>query len=331
MTAASAQLNADDSARRPAQLVLGTMTFGAQVDQSTAAEMIALAADAGLTMVDTANVYADGASEEIVGRLLAAHPGRFTLATKVGMPSRDTPAGAAPLSAAAVRACVEASLRRLGTDRIDLLYLHQPDRATPVEQTLSAVAALVAEGKVGELGVSNYAAWQIADLHRVAAAGGLPAPTVSQPLYNLVSRRIEEEYLEFSRAYGLTNVVYNPLAGGLLTGKHDFARPAEDGRFGTGSAMGGMYRDRYWSPRLFAAVEELAAAASAHGLSLVELAMRWLVGRDGVGGVILGSSRTEHLRANLAAAAGGPLPDELSQACDRVWQDLRGPVPSYNR
>jgi len=331
MTAAFAQLNADASARRPAQLVLGTMTFGAQVEQSDAADMVALAADAGITMIDTANVYTDGAAEEIVGRLLAAHPGRFAVATKVGIPSGDAPAGAAPLSPTALRACVEASLRRLGVDRIDLLYLHQPDRVTPAEETLAAVAALVADGKVGELGVSNYAAWQIADLHRVARAGGLPAPAVSQVLYNLVSRRIEEEYREFSRTYGLVDIVYNPLAGGLLTGKHDFARPAEGGRFGTGSAMGGMYRDRYWTPRLFAAVERLTAAAADRGLGLVELALRWLIGRDGVGGVILGSSRTEHLRANLAAAAGGPLPDDLSEVCDEVWADLRGPAPAYNR
>ena len=331
MTTASAQLDVGSLRHPLSRLVLGTMTFGAQVEQRAAGEMVAMAGDAGVTMIDTANVYAGGASEEIVGRALRAHPDRFTIATKVGMPSADAPDGAAPLSGPAVRACVEASLRRLGLERVDLLYLHQPDRATPAAETLAAVAALVTAGKVDRIGVSNYAAWQIADLHRVAGAGGWPAPVVSQPLYNLVSRRIEEEYLEFSQVYGLANIVYNPLAGGLLTGKHRFAEPAADGRFGTGSPMGSMYRDRYWSPDLFAAVDTLSRAAADHGLTLVDLALRWLVGRDGVDAVILGSSRVEHLAANLAAATGGPLPADLGELCDRVWRDLRGPVPAYNR
>lgn len=156
------------------RLVLGTMTFGDTVDRAGAADMLATALEAGITAVDTANGYAGGESERILAELLPAHRDRILLATKAGMPHPDQ-AGHAPLSAPGLRAALEGSLKRLGTDRVDLFYLHQPDRATPLVETLSTVAEFVAEGKVLALGVSNYAAWQIAELVRVADEVGAPA------------------------------------------------------------------------------------------------------------------------------------------------------------
>jgi aryl-alcohol dehydrogenase-like predicted oxidoreductase len=308
------------------RLVLGTMNIGDTVDADTAARMLDAAAEAGITMLDTANGYAGSRCEEILGTL---HPERFTVATKVGIPHPDA-GGAPPLSAEAIQACIQGSLARLGLDRVDVYYLHQPDRATPVQETLGAIAELVAAGTVGSLGVSNFAAWQIAELRRVAAETGAPQPAFSQPLYNLLARRIEEEYVEFSVQAGLFDIVYNPLGGGLLTGRHRFEDVPADGRFGS-SKLATMYRDRYWNPVLFDAVGRLAAIAEEAGLPLPELALRWLLTREAVGAVLVGASSVEQLHRNIAAAERGPLDADLMAACDDVWADLRGPVPAYNR
>jgi aryl-alcohol dehydrogenase-like predicted oxidoreductase len=311
------------------RLVLGTMTFGDTVDAEVAATMIDLALDAGVTMIDTANGYAGGATESMLADLLRGRRDQVRLATKAGMPHPD--AGEhAPLSAAGLRASVEGSLRRLDVDHVDLFYLHQPDRATPLTETLSTVADLVAEGKIGQLGVSNFAAWQISEVAHVAERVGAPRPTVAQQLYNLVARRVEEEYLEFAETTGLHTMVYNPLGGGLLSGRHEFgARPTE-GRFGS-SRLAAMYTERYWNAELFAAIEALTTIARHAGMPLSELALRWLLGQDRVGSVLLGGSKVSHLQANLAAADRGPLPADVVQACDQVGQALRGPMPAYNR
>ncbi|GAB3466478.1 aldo/keto reductase [Streptomonospora sediminis] len=311
------------------RLVLGTMTFGDTVSEDGAAEMLDLALDSGVNAVDTANGYAGGASEAILGRLLASRRDRVVLATKAGIPHPDA-GDHAPLSPAGLRASLEGSLKRLGTDHVDLFYLHQPDRATSPAETLGAVAELVAEGKIGALAVSNYAAWQIAELNSAADATGAPRPVIAQQLYNLLARRVEEEYTEFAAATGLLTMVYNPLAGGLLTGRHRYSASPDSGRFGD-SRIAAMYRERYWEPALFEAVGELARIADGAGLSLTDLSLRWLLSRPATGALLLGGSRSEQLRANLAAAAAGPLPADTIAACDAVGASLRGPMPAYNR
>jgi aryl-alcohol dehydrogenase-like predicted oxidoreductase len=311
------------------RLVLGTMTFGDTVDPPTAASIVDAALDAGITGIDTANAYAGGRTEEILADLLRSRRDRVVLATKAGMPHEDV-RGRSPLSPASLRASVDGSLRRLGTDRIDLFYLHQPDRTTPFADTLTAVADLVAEGKVLSLGVSNYAAWQIAELTNTAAAVGAPRPVVAQQLYNLLARRVEVEYLEYARTSGLLTMAYNPLGGGLLTGRHRFDDQPGAGRFGD-SRLAGMYRARYWDARLFAAVDRLAGIARGAGMGLVELSLRWLLTQPAVGAVLLGGSRVEQLHANIAAAAAGPLPRDVNEACGDVGTELHGPMPIYNR
>jgi aryl-alcohol dehydrogenase-like predicted oxidoreductase len=311
------------------RLVLGTMTFGDTVDATAAASIVDTALDAGVTGIDTANAYAGGRTEEILADLLRDRRDQVVLATKAGMPHPDAGEHGL-LSPQALRACVDGSLRRLGTDRIDLFYLHQPDRTTPVADTLSTVADLVAEGKVLALGVSNYAAWQIAELVNTADQVGAPRPVVAQQLYNLLARRVEEEYLEYARTSGLLTMVYNPLGGGLLTGRHRFADTPDAGRFGD-SKLAEMYRARYWDARLFGAVERLAEIAAGADIGLVELSLRWLLDQPDVGALLLGGSTVDQLRANLAAAAAGPLPDDVRVACDEVGADLRGPMPAYNR
>lgn len=302
------------------QVVLGTMTFGDTVDA---------ALDAGVTLVDTANGYAGGASEEILGALLPKRRGSVLLASKAGMPHADAGEDS-PLSAAGLRRSVQGSLRRLGVERLDLFYLHQPDRSVPLEETLGAIGVLVQEGTIGALGVSNFAAWQIAELNATADRTGAPRPVVAQQLYNLVARRIEQEYAEFALSSGLHTMVYNPLGGGLLTGKHHFEVKPEGGRF-HGSRLAEMYKQRYWDKQLFDAIAELSRIADGAGMPLTELAFRWLLSRPVTGSILLGGSKVGQLRANIKAAAKGPLPEVLVATCDQVGKSLHGPMPIYNR
>ena len=264
--------------------------------------MLDAALDAGITAVDTANGYAGGATEKILADLLPGRRDRIVLATKAGMPHPDH-GEHAPLSAAGLRAALEGSLRRLGTDHVDLFYLHQPDRATPLAETLGTVAELVAEGKIGALGVSNFAAWQIAEVIHVADEVGAPRPVVAQQLYNLLARRIEEEYLEFAARTGLHTMVYNPLGGGLLTGRHSFEQAPESGRFGD-SRLAAMYTAALLER---AAVRgrrrALHASPTDAGIPLTELALRWLPGPRRRRALLLGGSKVEQLQANIAAAA----------------------------
>lgn len=315
------------------RLTLGTMTFGDQLDEAGSREVVQRARDLGVTMFDTANRYTDGRSEEILGRAIAPFRDEVQIATKVGSgraPGAVEGGGATGprIDRDSIRREIDGSLTRLGVDRVDLYYLHMPDGITPLEESLGAMHELVVEGKIGAVGISNHAAWQVVEAHRVAERAALTPPTVGQPMYNLLARRIEDEYLPASRHLGLANLIYNPLAGGLLTGKHRGASgPAEGTRF----AARPTYRDRYWSDALHAAVDRLAGIAAEAGIPLIALALRWTLMQEGVTGVILGVSRPQQL-VECAAAASGPSLDRATlEACDDVWADLRGAAPAYNR
>ena len=310
-------------------LVLGTMTFGDTVDMTVAEEMLEAALAAGVTHVDTANAYTGGEAERMLAELLRGRRDRITLATKAGMPHADA-GDHAPLSAQGLRGCVEGSLRRLDADHVELFYLHQPDRATTLDETLTTIAELVSEGKIGALGVSNYAAWQIGEVNHVADQVGAPRPGVAQQLYNLLARRIEEEYAEFAAVTDLTTMVYNPLGGGLLTGRHSLDAAPSDGRFGS-SRLATMYKERYWNTAIFEAIHQLTLIADKAGVPLTELALRWLLAKPATGPLLLGGSKVEHLHANVAAIGKGPLDADLVAACDDVGAALRGPMPNYNR
>jgi len=309
--------------------VLGTMTFGDTVDQPAAAEMVTDFLQAGGTGIDTANGYAGGASERMLGAVLAEHRDDVVLATKVGIPHPDAE-GAAPLSDAAVRRCVEGSLRRLRTGRVELLYLHQPDRATPAAETVRAVHDLMARGLVGAWGVSNYAAWQIGDLQRIADDLGGARPVIAQQVYNALATRLDVEYAEFAATSGIPTVVYNPLGGGLLTGRYRLDAPAEAGRFGS-SRLAGMYRERYWNAAMFEAVGELAEIADDAGLPLAEVALRWVLGRPVADAVLIGGSRPENIRTNVRAIADGALDPAIQDRVQAVSDRVAGPMPQYNR
>ncbi len=308
---------------------LGTMTFGDTVAPDLARVMIEAALAAGITTIDTANGYAGGESERILGRVLAGRRDDIVLATKAGIPHPDGGADP-PLSARALRGCLEGSLRRLGTDVIDVFYLHQPDRATPMADTVATVAEFAKAGKIRAWGTSNFAAWQISELTRLADELGAPRPVVAQQLYNLLARRVEDEYAEYAATAGIVTVVYNPLAGGLLTGRHRYSDQPESGRFGD-SRLATMYRQRYWQRPLFDAIGRLSDVADQAGIGIVELALRWLISKPATGVVLLGGSSAQHLQANIKAVAAGPLPNDVVDACDRQTVSLLGVMPAYNR
>jgi len=305
----------------------GTMTFGSQTDERVARQMIDLCLDAGINFIDTANIYNKGLSETIVGKLLKGRRDKVVLATKVRGKMGDAH-DESGLSRAAIRKAIDASLRRLQTDYVDLYYLHQPDYDVPIEETLAVMDELVKAGKVRYPAISNYAAWQVAEIHCISQKNGYQPPFISQPMYNLLARAIEDEYLPFCKRHGVAVVPYNPLAGGLLTGKQSReSKPIAGSRFDGNR----MYLDRYWHDDDFAAVEDLKGVANDAGNTLVELALQWVLSQDQVDSIILGASRLEQLQENLKACEGGKLPNDVLGRCDAVWRHLRGVTPKYNR
>jgi len=303
------------------------MTFGSQTDEDTARRIVDRCLEAGINFFDTANVYNQGLAETILGKALKGRRSNVVLATKVRGKMGDG-ADESGLSRAAIHKAIEGSLQRLQTDYVDIYYLHQPDYDVPIEETLAAMEEVVRAGKVRWPAVSNYAAWQVCEILWIAEKNGFRPPYISQPMYNLLARGIEEEYLPFAKRFGVAIVPYNPLAGGLLTGKHARGRGPIPGTRFDGNKM---YQDRYWHDDDFAAVDELQAIAREAGKTLVELAFQWLLSQPQLDSIILGASRLEQLEENLKASEGGKLDQAVMEKCDALWKRLRGVTPKYNR
>jgi len=304
----------------------GTMTFGSQVYEPTSIRMIDSCLDTGINFIDTANVYNQGLSETIVGKALKGRRNRVILASKVRGKMGEGP-DESGLSKRAMLRAIDESLKRLETDHLDLYYLHQPDYAVPIEETLETMEQLVRQGKVRYPASSNYATWLVCRMIWTPEKSSYKPTWITQPMYNLVARGIEQEYLPMTREYGISTVVYNPLAGGLLTGKQKKQAPLAGTRFDKNQ----MYMDRYWHEAYFKSVDELLSVARATGRSPVSFALNWLLHHTAADCVILGASRLEQLEENLKALEEGPLPAEAVAACDQVWQQLRGVTPQYNR
>lgn len=305
---------------------LGTMMFGGQTSEDQALSIMDHAFEHGVNVFDTANNYNGGESERIVGRGLRGRRAQVLLATKVGNPVGDGP-NCQGLSRRAIRQALDDSLRRLGTEYVDLYYLHTPDPYTCLEESLETMSELVSQGKVHYIGVSNYAAWQIADICALCARYGFIAPVITQNVYNVLTRGLEPELLPFLQAHHMGLTVYNPLAGGLLTGKHHAGAPQKDTRF----ANNQMYYARYWSDENFTAVQQLSAIAEESGLSLLELALRWCMSHHTVTSVLCGVSRLSQWAQDLAVLDAGPLPLSVLSQCDQVWRSLAGTRFAYNR
>ena len=302
------------------------MTFGSQVDEAAAFRIVGRCLDQGVNFFDTANVYNHGASEVIIGKALKGRREKIVLASKVRGKMGEG-ADEAGLSRAAIERGVEDSLRRLQTDYLDLYYLHQPDYAVPLEESLEAMHRLVKQGKVRYPASSNYSGWQVCRMQWIAEKSGYKPATVTQPMYNLLARGIEQEYLPMAKEFGVSTVVYNPLAGGLLTGKQKREAPLKGTRFDGNQ----MYLGRYWHEEDFDAVGELLEIAGKAGRSAVSLALSWLLHHTPIDCVILGASKIEQLEENLRAFDDGPLAADTVSACDGVWAKIRGVSPQYNR
>jgi aryl-alcohol dehydrogenase-like predicted oxidoreductase len=303
---------------------LGTMTFGAQTDATAAARMVRMCMDSNITFFDTANVYNAGESERLLGQVLGDGRKDIILASKVGLKAGEHPAG---LTKELIVTALEATLRRLNTDYLDLCYLHVPDWQTPVEESLAAMDHLVGDGKVRYVGSSNYPSWQLCRMLGVAEKQGYQGLRIAQQMYNLIARRLEDEFLPFAKEFGVSTVVYNPLAGGLLTGKHRSDAPETGTRFDGNQT----YLDRYWNQVNLEAVTKLSTIAAEAGRSLVSLALNWLLHHTPIDCVVLGASRLEQLEENLRALDDGPLDQVTIMACDNVWGGLYGPSPKYSR
>ena len=281
---------------RVSAIGLGGNTFGRFCDEAGSVAVIRRALDLGVNHVDTADIYSRGVSEEHVGKAIAGRRHDVVIATKVGMSMGDGPNDQG-LSYRRIIASCEASLRRLGTDYIDLYYLHRPDPRTPLAETLRALDDLVRQGKVRYVGISNYPAWQACEALWICDRRGYQPPIVSQNQYNILERSIETELLPFCRAHHLGIVPYSPLAGGLLTGKYRRGEPVPPGVRGYNNAN----FQRQLNDRNFMIIERLSAFASERGHTVGELAIAWLLAHPEVCSVIAGATRPEQVETNVAA------------------------------
>jgi len=314
------------------RLALGTMTFGLQTDEAVSHQILDRAAEGGINFLDTADVYplggtvdTAGRTEEIIGRWLRAKGASrrhdFIIATKaankVGPHSWDQGNSRKHLLDA-----IDASLKRLQTDHVDLYQLHHDDRETPLDESLEALDTIVRSGRARYIGVSNFLAYRLARAIGRAELRRLTQLVCVQPRYSLLFREIERELLPLAGEEGLGVIPYNPLAGGLLTGKYKAeAKPEANTRFTLGTA-GNMYQDRYWNERSFGTVARLHQLADDAGVPLSTLAVAWVMANPLVTAPLLGASRPEQLDATLAAA-DYKLEPGLKQQLDELTADYR--------
>ncbi|MFN4259964.1 MAG: aldo/keto reductase [Gemmataceae bacterium] len=313
------------------ELCLGTMTFGHQCDEATSFAILDKATEAGVNFIDTADVYpvpptleTAGRTEEIIGQWLHGRRDRFILATKCRGKMGPAPFDEG-LSRRHILKAVEDSLRRLRTDYIDLYQTHQPDPDTPAEETLQAFDDLVRAGKVRYIGCSNYPAWQVALSLGISARHGWSRFDCVQPRYNLLHREIESELLPLCRDQGLGVIVYNPLAGGFLTGKYQSLDAPEAGARFTLGITGELYRKRYWHEAQLEVVRTLQDFMRQRSRSLASAAVAWVLAQPGITAAIIGASRPEQLDATLAAT-DLRLDAEEMEVCAQAWYSLPRPL-----
>lgn len=307
------------------QLILGTMTFGESVFSPDVASFVNAFLDAGYDELDTAYVYNEGNCERLLGEVLPQLGRPFRIATKVN------PRISGRLDADAAYQQVGESLARMRLPSVDTVFLHFPDPATPVEGVLGAMADLHEQGKFRELGLSNFPAWMVADVWHICDKHGWVKPSVFEGVYNPLTRRAEAELNDCLNSFGMRFYAYNPMCGGLLTGKYgSFEQAPTDGRF----THRPNYRGRYWKKSFFDAVELIKAAASAHGITSIEASYRWLAYHSMLSGergdaILVGASKLSHLRQNMETIKAGPLPADVAETFEKAWELTRGDSPEY--
>ena len=308
------------------KLVLGTMTFGESVFAPEPETFIKTFLAAGFDELDTAYVYNEGQSEVLIGEALRIiGRDRVKIATKVN------PRITGKLDADAAFMQLNGSLERLQVDYVDTLYLHFPDPATPVDSVLAACADLHEQGKFKELGLSNFPAWMVSDVWHICDRNGWVKPTVFEGIYNPLTRRAETELNACLNHFGMRFYVYNPMAGGLLTGRYGkFEDAPTDGRF----THRPNYQNRYWKKSFFDAVDLLKTECEKCGITTIEATYRWLayhsmLNADRGDAIIIGASKLHHLQQNMDTVKAGPLPDELLAVFEQAWQITKADSPEY--
>ncbi|KAJ7905443.1 Aldo/keto reductase [Mycena olivaceomarginata] len=314
-------------------LLFGTMTIGEEgkgavrnSDLAECREIISVFNSYGHKELDTARMYGEGTTEKVLSKL---DLGDSSIDTKV-YPYK--PGDHAP---AALRATFFASLEALNRKKVRVLYLHAPDRSVPFEETLEEMNKLHDEGFYEIFGLSNFASWEVAEIVSICKAKGWVQPRIYQAMYNAITRAIEPELIPCCRKFGIRVVVYNPLAGGLFSGKiTSIVDAPTTGRFITTTASGKLYRDRYLRNGNFDALNHLKDVAAQHNVRLTEIALRWCQHHSVLGeqdGVILGATSVSQLKQNCEDSAKGPLPDAIVAALDEAWEISRGTASTYWR
>jgi aryl-alcohol dehydrogenase-like predicted oxidoreductase len=307
-------------------LCLGTMMFGGATDAATAGRIVARAKDQGVNFIDTADAYNGGRSEAVVGEAIREHRSWWVVATKCANPTGLGP-NARGVSRRHVQHAVEASLRRLGVQEIDVLYLHKEDHSTPLAETVHALADLVRGGKIRYFGVSNYRSWRVGEICRLCDEAGIDRPVASQPLYNALNREVEIEHLPACGYFGLGVVPYSPLARGVLTGKYvpDVPPPA-------GTRAGRQDRrmlESEWRPESLRIAREIAQHAQAKGVSPGQFAMAWVLNNRLVTAAV-GGPRTEEQWDDYVAAMAVRLDRQDEALIDRLVSPGHPSTPGYN-
>jgi aryl-alcohol dehydrogenase (NADP+) len=307
-------------------ICLGTMMFGGPTDEALSVRIIAKAREAGVNFIDTADVYNEGRSEEITGRAINPHRSRWVLATKVANPTGQDP-NERGLSRRRIMEAAEASLRRLGTEWIDIYYLHKEDHATPLSETVRAMGDLVRQGKIRYFGVSNHRAWRVAEICRLCDDLGIDRPVVSQPYYNAMNRMPEVEHLPACDFYGLGVVPYSPLARGVLTGKYSpDAPPPETSRAGRQDAR---MMQTEWRPESLQIAQDIKRHAEALGITAGQFAVGWVLNNRFITAVIAGP-RTEEQWDDYLKALDYRFTAEDEELVDRLVAAGHPSTPGYN-
>jgi len=329
--------NLGNTGLKVSRICIGTMVYGTdEVDEAGAVRILEKALDVGINFFDTAQGYSGGRSEEILGKSVRRQRDSVVLATKVGLNvglgMAQVGSGPKPeigLSRGHIMRGVEGSLRRLGTDYIDLYYAHMPDYNTPIEETLRAFDDLIHQGKVRYIGCSNSYTWYFCKARSVSELHDLARYECIQVGYNLLARDIEIELLPYCASERLGVTVFNPLAAGLLSGEHDPKKgPAEGTRFtNKAEGLGGLYSARYWSDVNFEAVTSLKQIAEKHGRDLVQFALAWILNNPTITSILCGITSPKQLELDLPAVDLKLSGEELS-ACDEVWKRYFRP-PRY--
>ncbi|MEP9379862.1 aldo/keto reductase [Aquabacter sp. CN5-332] len=292
--------NLGRSGLKVSRLCLGSMMFGGPTDEATGGRIVARAREAGVNFIDTADVYNDGQSEEVVGRLTADDRNSWVIATKVANSVASQPHSGGTSRRWIMRA-VEASLKRLSTDRIDIYYLHKEDHDTPLEETVHAMADLVRAGKILYFGVSNYKSWRVAEICRICDEMGIDRPVVSQPYYNAMNRMPEVEHLPACGHFGLGVFPYSPLARGVLTGKYSAdAPPPNDTRLARGDRR---IIQTEFRPESLELAARLKVHAEARGIRAGQFALSWVLNNRLITGVVAGPRTEAHWEDYIGALA----------------------------